>query len=190
MWKKLALGALVIVAVLVAIVAVQPAAFTVERSIAIQAPAEIVYGHIQNLRAMDAWSPYARMDPKMKIEYAGPEAGPGARSAWEGPRMGRGRLTITDAKPAQVVEMKLEMLAPIKATNRVRFSLAPEGEATRVTWRMDGAYGFVGKAMGLVMDVDSMVGGQFEQGLASLKAVAEADSKGRQGDVEGHDTRG
>ena len=137
MWQKLALSAGVVVAALVIFVAQQPSSFTVERSIAIEAPAAMVYGHIESLRAMDQWSPFAHMDPKVKIEYEGPEAGPGARSAWEGPQMGTGRLTITGVEPAHEVEPTLEMLAPMKATHRLLFTLASTGRATRVTWRME-----------------------------------------------------
>ncbi len=176
MIKKIALGFGAGVLLLVAVVALQPSSFAIERSAVIEAPADVVYGHIASLRAMDAWSPWAKMDPRMQIRYEGPEAGVGARSSWEGPEMGKGRLTITATKPDREVEMKLEMLAPMQATNRILFTLAGAGTATDVTWRMEGSNGFVGKALALVMDMDEMVGGPFEQGLASLKLVAEADA--------------
>jgi len=179
MWKKIALALGAIIVVLVAIIAMQPSSFTIERSATIAAPAEIVIGHIQNLRAMDAWSPWAKMDAQMKIAYDGPEAGVGARSSWEGPKMGKGRLTVTAVKADQEVEMKLEMLAPMAATNRILFTLVPTGSATQVTWHMDGAQNFVGKALSLVMSMDEMVGVPFENGLAELKTVAEAEVAGR-----------
>jgi len=181
MWKKLALGAAVVVAALLAFVAVQPAAFVVERSAEVAAPAAVVQARIENLRAMDEWSPWVKMDPQMELSYAGPESGVDASSSWEGPQMGKGRLTITAVRPDQEVEMSLEMLAPMKATNRIVFTLTPTGEATRVSWRMEGTNNFVGKALGLVMDVDEMVGDPFEQGLASLAALAEADARERRG---------
>lgn len=179
MLRKIALGLGAVVGVLVAAIAMQPSSFTVERSAAIEAPADIVYGHIQNLRAMDAWSPWARMDPQMEIAYEGPEAGVGARSSWEGPQMGKGRLNITAVKPDQEVDLEREMMAPVKATHRVVFTLASTGGATNVTWRMDGTNGFVGKALAPFMDMDEMVGDPFERGLASLKTLAEADAAKR-----------
>lgn len=179
MWKKISLGLGGVVALLLAVVAWQPSSFTIERSAAIEAPAELVYAHIHSLRAMDAWSPWVKMDPQMQIRYEGPAAGVGARSTWEGPQMGAGRLTITAVKPAREVEMRLEMLEPMPATNRVRFTLVRAGGATDVTWHMDGESGFVGKALGLVLDMDDMVGAPFEQGLASLKVLAEADAARR-----------
>ncbi len=177
MLKRIALGLGVLVVGLVVVIALQPAAFTVERSATIGAPAEVVYAHIENLRLMDEWQPFAKMDPQLKIEYAGPEAGVGARSSWEGPQMGKGRISITAAQPVEQVEMKLEMLAPMAGTNRIRFTLAPAGEGTAVTWRMDGRNGFVGKAFSLFGDMDGMMGGEFEKGLAALAARVEADPR-------------
>jgi hypothetical protein len=92
-------------------------------------PPAVVYSHIASLRAMDVWSPWVRMD----VAYAGPESGVGARSEWEGPEMGRGRLTVTAVNPAREVEMRLDMLAPMAASNRILFTLAPAGAGTDVT---------------------------------------------------------
>jgi uncharacterized protein YndB with AHSA1/START domain len=174
MLRRTAISVLVLGVAAVAFVASQPSAFVIERSAAIDASPELVYRHIASLRAMDAWSPWVKMDAQMKVTYEGPEAGVGARSSWEGPEMGKGRLTITAVKPDREVEMNLEMLAPMQASNRIVFTLAPLPEGTRVSWRMEGTNGFVGKAMTLLMGMDEMVGGPFEQGLAALKVLAEA----------------
>jgi hypothetical protein len=183
MWKKFALALAAVVAVALAIVATRPDTFSVERSALVPAPPDVVFAQIANLRAMDTWSPYAHMDPEMQIRYEGPEAGVGARSSWEGPQMGTGSLTVTGTQPGRSVDMALDMLTPMEAHNRIRFTLAPEAGGTRVTWRMQGESGFLGKAIGLVVDMDGMVGGQFEQGLAALVnkmetgAVASAGSR-------------
>jgi uncharacterized protein YndB with AHSA1/START domain len=178
LWR-LAIGALALGVAGSVFVAAQPAAFVVERSATIAAPPEVVFDHIASLRAMDAWSPWVRMDSQLKVVYAGPERGVGARSSWESPEMGAGRLTVTAVKPGREVEMRLEMLSPMQATNRIVFTLAPSGTGTQVTWRMEGRNGFVGKAVGLFMDMDGMVGGPFESGLTSLAALAEADARKR-----------
>ena len=167
----IAVGAALVVLALV--VALQPAAFVVERRTQIAAPPERVYGHIASLRAMDAWSPWVRMDPQLKVAYEGPESGVGARSSWQGPDMGEGRLTVTGAQPGREVEMRLEMLSPMRATNRIVFTLLPADGGTEVTWRMEGRNGFFGKAVALVAGMDGMVGGPFEQGLAALKTLVE-----------------
>jgi Polyketide cyclase / dehydrase and lipid transport len=176
MTKRLVLIAGVLVIAAIALVSTRPSEFVIERSAAIEAAPDVVYEHIASLRAMDVWSPWVRMDEQMKVVYAGPESGVGARSSWEGPEMGEGRLTVTAVRPAREVEMKLEMFSPMRATNRIVFTLTPADAGTRVTWRMEGRNGFVGKAIGLFMDMDGMVGGPFEQGLAALKGVAEADA--------------
>ena len=173
MWKRIALGAGALGVAAAAFVATRPEAFVVERSAVIAAPPGVVYDHIASLRAMDAWSPWVRMDAQLKVSYAGPERGVGARSSWQGPEMGEGRLSVTAAEPGREVEMKLEMLSPMEATNRILFTLVPVSDGTRVTWRMEGRNGFVGKALGLFVDVDDMVGGPFEQGLATLKGLVE-----------------
>ena len=173
---RIALGVLAVGVVAAAFVATRPAAFAVERSATIAAPPGVVYDHIASLRAMDVWSPWVRMDANLKVAYAGPESGVGARSSWTGPEMGEGRLTVTAVKPDREVEMRLEMLSPMAATNRIVFTLAPAGAGTQVTWRMEGRNGFVGKAIGMFVDMDGMVGGPFEQGLAALRGVAEADA--------------
>jgi uncharacterized protein YndB with AHSA1/START domain len=174
--KKIALALGALLALLAAVVAMQPSAFAIERSAEIGAPPEVVYRHIENLRAWEAWNPWAKIDPEMATRYAGPEAGLGASSAWDGPNAGKGRMTITGVKPGREVEVELEFLEPMAATNRALFTLAPSGPGTRVTWRMEGHNGFAGKAVALVMDMDQMVGSEFEKGLASMKTVAESDA--------------
>ena len=179
MLKKIALtlGAVVVLAAVV--IALQPSEFAIERSVSIEAPARLVYGHIASVRAMDVWSPWSKMDPQLQTVYDGPDSGVGARSSWEGPQMGKGRVTVTATAPDREIEMKLEMLAPMAATNRVLFTLSPSGETTAVTWRMEGANGFVGKAMSLVMNMETMVGDEFARGLGSLKTLVEAEAQQR-----------
>lgn len=131
MLKKIALGVGAIVALAAVIIAAQPSAFTIERSVAIEAPASLIYGHIASVRAMDVWSPWSKMDPQLQTIYDGPDSGVGARSSWEGPQMGKGRVTVTAAAPDREVEMKLEMLAPMAATNRVLFTAEAQRRAAK-----------------------------------------------------------
>jgi uncharacterized protein YndB with AHSA1/START domain len=175
--KIIALTLVAGLVILPAFIALQPSDFAIERSATIQAPPSLIYAHIQSPRAMNEWSPFAQGDPQMKIAYAGPEGGVGASSSWDSAKLGKGRMTVSDVKPDQEVEMKLEFMAPMEATNRARFSLVPEGEVTRVTWRMEGHNGFVAKAFTLVMNMDKMVGGEFEKGLASMKTLAEGEQR-------------
>lgn len=177
MLKKIGLGLGAIVVALVIVIAMQPAAFSIERSATIEAPADIVYGSIHDLRAMDAWLPFGtRADPELRNTYEGPASGVGAVVSWEGPKAGKGRTTITAVKPDREVEMTVEYFEPMRATNDVRFTLAPAGDATTVTWRIRGTNGFVGKAFSLFANMDEVVGTAFEQGLASMKSLAEAET--------------
>jgi hypothetical protein len=182
MGKKIALGVAAALLVFVGVVAMQPSSFDVSRSAIVRAPADVVYRHIESLRAMDVWSPYAHMDPQLKLSYDGPESGAGARSSWVGPQMGTGSLTVTRVVPDREVEMSLDMLTPMEAHNRILFTLVPKDGATEVTWRMQGRSGFLGKAIGLFVHMDGMVGGQFEEGLAALQKVAENDAVALAGD--------
>lgn len=175
MLKKILIGLGALVVVLAVIVSMQPAEFSVERSAAIQAPSSLVYAYIASPRAHEQWSPFMKMDPvNQKNTYTGPQSGVGAVCSWEGGDAGAGRLTIVGAKPNEQLDMRLEMTEPMQADNRVTFTLAPAGGATTVTWRIEGENSFVSKAAGMVMDMDEMVGGEFEKGLAALKTLAES----------------
>ena len=176
----LVIGALVVI--LIAVIAMQPSTFAIERSAEIAAPADVIFPYLESPKAMDVWSPWNKMDPKMTITHEGPDAGVGASESWEGPEMGAGKLTVTNVIPNQEVELQLEFKKPMEATNRALFTLTPAGEGTVVAWRMEGTNNFVGKAASLVMDMDEMVGDTFERGLADLKLLAEADAAKRLAD--------
>jgi len=176
MTRTILLGLGALVAVLIAVIAMQPSKFAIERATDIAAPPNVVFAHLDSPRAMDVWSPWVKMDPQQTLTHEGPESGVGAIEAWEGPEIGAGRLTITGVSPNEEVEMRLEFTKPMKATNRALFTLTPAGDGTRVTWRMEGTNNFVGKAASLVMNMDETVGGTFERGLADLKTLAEADA--------------
>ena len=172
---KILVGLGVVVAVLAIVVAMQPSAFSVERSATIEAPSPLLYGYIAEPRAHEQWSPFMKMDPVQKNTYSGPPSGVGASCSWEGGQAGEGRMTVVAAKPNQEVDMKLEFVKPMQATNRAVFTLVPAGgNATTVTWRLEGNNTFVSKAVGMVMNMDEMVGGEFEKGLAALNTLAES----------------
>ena len=133
-----------------------------------------IFPHVNDLHQWQGWSPWARMDPTAQTTFDGPAAGTGAAMAWVGTRTGTGKMTIIDSRPAELVVFKLEFLIPMVAANTAEFTFTPQGGQTLVTWSMFGKANFMSKAMGLLMSCDKMVGGQFAQGLADLKTVAEA----------------
>jgi uncharacterized protein YndB with AHSA1/START domain len=168
--------ALAVVAVLV-LAARRPDTFRIERSVVIDAAPERIFPLIADLRAFATWSPFERKDPAMRRTYSGPASGPGATYDFDGNnQVGKGRVQITGAEPPRRVTMTLDMHSPMEAHNVVEFTLAPSGGATTVTWAMHGPSPFIGKLLGIFMDMDGMVGRDFEAGLATLKAAAEAPS--------------
>jgi hypothetical protein len=166
--------AVLAVAFILLLAARQPDTFRVQRSVLMTAPADRIFPLIADLRQMNTWNPFAKKDPAIRITYSGPAMGPGAAYVFEGNKeVGSGSLRVVDAAIPTKVAMKLDMSAPMEAHNDILFALAPEGGATRVTWSMQGPCPFLGKVMGVLFNMDKMVGGAFEEGLADLKARAE-----------------
>lgn len=169
-----------IILVLVALIAVvliyastKPKSYYVERSISIQATAEKIYPHINDLKAWEAWTPYNK-DPNMQKTYSANTVGKGAHYAWAGNKeMGKGDITISDSTAPSQVLFDLHFVQPFEATNKVIFSLKPAGDMTAVSWRMDGESNLMFNVMGIFINMDNMIGKDFEVGLARLKALAE-----------------
>lgn len=167
---------LVIVAAIAALLlyaATRPDAFRVERSTLIAAPPAKVYGLIVDLHGFNTWNPFSKKDPTTKGSYSGPASGPGAAYAWDGEKTGQGSMQIVEAAAPTKVAMKLDFIKPFEAHNRADFSLVPEGGATRVTWAMHGPLPYLAKVMHVFINMDRMVGSDFEAGLADLKTLAE-----------------
>jgi carbon monoxide dehydrogenase subunit G len=166
--------AAVSIAAFLAYAATKPDSFRVERATSINAPPEKVFALINDLHAWEAWSPWEKKDPAMKRTFSGPASGKGAAYAWEGnSNVGKGRMQIAEAPPPAKVMLNLDFVRPMEAHNIVEFDLAPRGETTDVRWAMHGPTPYLGKIMHTIFDMDKMVGGDFEAGLAALKAAAE-----------------
>jgi len=159
---------------LLAIAASKPNAFRIERSASIDAPPERVFALIVDFRQWGGWSPWEKLDPDLKRSYSGAASGRGAVYEWQGNnKVGQGRMEIVESVPARRVAIKLDFLKPFEAHNIAEFTLEPRSGATRITWAMHGPNLFMSKVMGTVMNIDRMVGSQFEEGLANMKALAE-----------------
>jgi carbon monoxide dehydrogenase subunit G len=175
MLKYILVGLIAVVVAFLGVVAVQPSHYHIERSATIAAPPAAVFPHVNDFHQWDAWSPWAKLDPDMKESFAGPAAGVGAIYAWTGnDKVGEGRMTLSASRPNESVDIKLEFIKPFASTCATAFTFKPQGDATAVTWTMDGENNFVAKAFCLFMNMDKTVGGDFEKGLAQMKAVAEA----------------
>jgi uncharacterized protein YndB with AHSA1/START domain len=168
-----------VVVVFAAIVALQPSEFRVARQTTIAAPVQAVFAQVNDFHKWPAWSPYDKLDPAMKKTYDGPPAGAGASYSWvSNSHAGEGRATITESRPNELVRIKLDFVKPFAGTAFATFTFKPDGDRTVVEWRLDGNNNFVAKAVHLFMNMDKMVGGQFEEGLTELKTVAETAPKG------------
>ncbi len=182
MIKKVLLAILLIfvVAILgfVAAAALQPDEFTITRSASMNAAPEIVFEQINDFHKWESWSPWAKMDPEMKVTYSGAESGVGAVYEWSGnSEVGSGKMTITQSRPSELVKIDLEFTEPFAAKNVTEFILRPETGGTSVTWTMTGKNNLMAKAFGLVMNMDKMIGSDLEKGLAQIKSVTETTSQ-------------
>ena len=178
MFKKLFIAGVLILVVFVIVVATRPADFRITRSITIAAPPEAVFAQVNDFHKWDEWSPWAKLDPAMKQTYEGAPAGTGAIYSWAGNNeVGEGRMTITESRTNEMINIKLEFLKPFAAVNTTEFSFAPEGNQTRVVWSMSGKNNFMAKAFDLFMNMDKMVGSDFEKGLRQMKSIVEAAPK-------------
>ena len=174
-WSLAAIAAVVVLFLIA--VAMQPSDFKVERTATVHAPAPVAFAQVNDFQNWRAWSPWEKVDPALKRQYEGPKAGTGAVYAWQGNKeVGEGRMTIVESRPGELVRIKLEFFKPFAATNTAEFSFKPSGDGTAVTWTMTGQNNFLAKAMCLFVNMDRMVGGMFEQGLAQMKTGVERSS--------------
>jgi hypothetical protein len=165
---------LAMLASLLGYAATRPDVFRVQRSAVIKAPAWKVFALIDDLRSFNSWNPYERKDPGLKGTYSGAARGVGAAYAWDGRKVGAGRMEITASQAPSSVTMQLDFVKPFKARNTAEFTLRAEAQTlTIVTWAMHGPAPYLSKLMGVVFDAEGMIGKDFEAGLANLKALTE-----------------
>lgn len=168
----------VIVGGLAVVVSTQHEDFTVTRMTSVKAAPDAVFNQINDFHNWDKWSPWAKLDPSMKATYSGAPAGVGSSYAWAGnDEVGEGKMTIVESRPNENVKIDLDFIKPFAAKNVTEFSLKPDGGTTEVTWTMSGKKNFATKAFCLVMDMDKMIGGDFEKGLAQMKTVVESGAQ-------------
>lgn len=175
MLKKIGLGVLALVALVMIYAAVQPEDYVISREIAIQAPAEKIFPYLNNQRLAERWGPWLEQDPEAKMNYSGPDEGVGAQASWDSKgQLGTGSATIVKSEANQLVGIQLEYTRPMHMTQYSEYIVKSGGEQTIVEWRVTGKNNFIGRLMCLFMNMDKMVGGMFEKGLANLKQVVES----------------
>lgn len=181
MLPTILIGLGVVVVVFLIIVAMQPPEYTVTRATTIAAPPSTVFEQVNDLHNWEVWSPWAKLDPAAKKTYDGSPRGAGASFSWSGnKKIGEGRMTIRDSRPNELIRIDLAFVRPFPSTSTSEFTFAPEGDqtsgtgGTRVMWSMIGKKNFMSKAFCMFVNMDKMLGGDFEKGLASMKAATEA----------------
>ena len=181
MRKKLLIALAVLAAILLAFaggVAMQPADYRVARDAVIQAPATVVFRYVNDFHNWESWSPWAKLDPEAKVAFSGPAWGPGAVFAWSGNgKVGEGRMTLVESRAGERVRILVEFARPMAGETTSEFMFTDDRGRTAVTWSMHGRNGLMARAVCLFMDMDKMLGGDLEKGLARLKSVSEAAAR-------------
>lgn len=174
MIKRIAAVIVVAVIVVLGLASTEPNTFRVERTVTVNATPEKIFPLINDLREQHRWSPWDKKDPAMKRTFSGPEKGVGAVYEWDGNKeIGAGRMEIIGSVASSRVVMKLDFIRPMEGRNIAALTLDPKGPATDVIWSISGPMPFVSKIMCVVINMDKMIGGEFEKGLADLKVLAE-----------------
>lgn len=173
MITKILISLAVLLVVFLIFVALRPADFRVERSLAIAAAPEKLFGLVNDHHKFNQWNPFLKIDPNVKNTYSGPDSGVGAVCAWDGnSNIGAGSSTITESKPNDLIRMRMDWKRPMEGTSTIDFTFKPQGDKTLVTWAMYGKNHFMAKLFSVFMDCEKMVGPQFEEGLANLGKLA------------------
>ncbi len=162
---------------LVLIVSTRPNELRISRSVVIKADSTSVFAHVNDFHLWDEWSPWAKLDPQAKTEFEGPSSGKDAVFKWSGnAEVGIGSMTIVESSPAERIRIRLDFVSPQQDSSDVEFTFVPDGDSTRVTWTMTGQHTFVSKAICFLLNMEKMLGGQFETGLAKMKAAVEKEA--------------
>jgi hypothetical protein len=169
------------VAGLLVVASMQPDVIHVERSTTVQAQAQDVYPLIDDYRQFVAWSPWTGRDPNQTAEFSDPASGKDAWYTWEGNKeVGKGKMTTLSVDPPNKVAQHLEFIDPFPSKAEIYLEITPAGDGVAVTWGFDQQADLMTKAMTLFMDMDAMLGGDFEEGLANLKGMGETAAAARE----------
>jgi uncharacterized protein YndB with AHSA1/START domain len=161
-------------AIVLILAATKPNTFSIQRATTVKAPAEKIFPLINDFHQWGTWSPYETRDPAMKRTYSGAASGEGAVYGWDGNKnVGSGRMEILETSAPAKIVIKLDFFKPFVAHNTAEFTMLPQGDATNVTWVMHGPASFMSRLMQVFMNIDRMIGKDFEIGLVNLKRLTE-----------------
>jgi len=164
----------IVIAIVLILAATKPNTFSVQRATTVKAPPERIFPLINDFHQWGSWSPYENKDPAMKRSYSGAADGKGAVYGWEGNKnVGSGRMEILDTSEPSKIVIKLDFFTPFEGHNIAEFTMLPQGDATNLTWLMHGPASLMSKVMQVFINLDKMIGKDFEIGLANLKRLTE-----------------
>lgn len=152
-----------------------PKEYNVFRTVEISRPKKEVFTYLTSLKNMDDWSPWAKKDPNMEKKFSGTDGEVGSVSYWNGNKeVGEGEQEITKIVDGERIESELRFLKPWKSTSDCYMDVEELSNGnTRVKWGFSGKNKFPMTIMSLFKSMDSMVGPDFEEGMASLKTLME-----------------
>jgi len=170
MLKLVIILILAVIAIILVLAALKPKTFRIMRSAVIPAPADKVFEQINDLHNWKNWSAWSKKDLNMAIAFSGPTSGKGAIYEWSGNKnVGSGRMEIIESIAPTLVVIKLDFITPFEGHNKASFALQAVSEGTKVVWVMDGPMGFISKIFSIFVDMDKMIGKDFEEGLEGMK---------------------
>jgi uncharacterized protein YndB with AHSA1/START domain len=177
MFEAIAIIAIILaiaIAAILILAATKSDTLRVQRAISIRAPAETIFPLISDFHQWLKWSPYEEKDPAMKRSYGGADSGKGATYAWDGDKnVGSGRMEVLEAAAPSKIIIKLDFFKPFEGHNTAEFTMLPQGDGTHVTWVMHGPANFMSRLIQVFINLDNMIGKDFEAGLAKLKTITE-----------------
>lgn len=148
---------------------------TMQREIVIDAPPVTVFTLLSGFRRFNEWSPWADLDPATTYTREGPVLGVGAKQSWQSQNesVGAGSQEILEAVPYSSIRVRLSF-SGFDSENIATYTLTPEGGGTKVVWHHQAEFkgDLLGRYFGLMLD--SMLGADYERGLARLKTLAES----------------
>lgn len=174
MIKTIAIVLALLIAAVLIFAAMKPNTFRIERNVNIKAAPEKIFALINDFHQWEAWSPWEKIDPALKRTYSGASSGVGAVYEWSGNKdIGQGRMEIVESVAPKKIVLNLDFITPFEAHNKVDFTLVTQGDTTTVTQAMYGPSPFMSKLMTIFFSMEKMVGEKYEEGLATLKSLAE-----------------
>lgn len=173
--KKIVLGILGALVLLIAILHfAAPKEFKLEREITINQPKAVVFNYLKFQKNGAEWNPWSTKDPTIQMEYRGTDGTVGAVSAWTGKETGKGEQEIKKIVEGERIDSELRFLEPMQATDTAYYVTEAVSETqTKVKWGMEGKMTFPGTIICWFMNMEKMLGSQFDEGLNNLKARLE-----------------